>query len=289
MKKILVLTDFSPNSVNTYGYAVKLACQLKANILLLFSTNGAPLSITNQLQYSQQLYSFAKRYACDSRRHKEPHHTECLISGDAWAGLIPSMVEVHRPDLIIAGCGLLEAIERGVKELPVQEFAACPILWVPEKATYQPWQDLVFATDFTDQEPGVVQLVKSLAKDFNAKLHPIHFYPETEASHFVEIKKLGAELNEAFNTAGSLHVIGEEDMMEGLQDFAEVNPADVFVIATKDLHLTRHYLQDAYRKTGACQTKIPLLSLFQNKKKPCTGSCTYCKEVETVGAALVAE
>lgn len=186
MKKILVLTDFSQNSINAYNYAVQMACQLKADILLLFSTNGAPLSLTNQLQYSQQLHSFAKRYACDSRRKQNPHHTECLISGDHWATLLPTMAAVHTPDIIISGSGLLGAIEHQGNSLPLDDLAACPILWIPEKATYQPLKEVVFVTDFTDQNPTVINLVKTLSQNFEAKVAAVHFYGSARKDNMAE-------------------------------------------------------------------------------------------------------
>ncbi|MFB9862752.1 universal stress protein [Rufibacter immobilis] len=280
MKKILVLTDFSQNSINAYGYAVKMACQLKAEILLLFSTNGAPLSLTNQLQYSQQLHSFAKRYACDTRRQMNPHHTECLISGDAWTALLPTMSAVHNPDLIIAGSELLAAIEAKGQSLPLEQLAGSPILWVPGKAQYQPVKHLVFVTDFTDQDPEVVEMVKAYAQAFEAEVSPVHFYPSAERAPLVEIKKQGAELNWVLGSNCNCHMLEEEDMMEGLQEYAEQYPVDLFLIATRDTHLTQQYLNQTYRKTDACQTSIPLLNLYQAKKKPCAGSCSHCQQHE---------
>lgn len=278
MKKILVLTDFSQNSINAYGYAVRLACTLKAELLLLFSTNGAPLSLTNQLQYSQQLHSFAKRYACDSRRLLNPHATECLISGDAWVTLLPAMATVHAPALIVAGADLLAGIETPGQTLALQQLAGSPILWVPGKALYQPFKNLVFATDFTDQDPAVISQVKAFGQTFAAEVSCLHFYPATDRVHLAEIKKKGAELNWVLNDTGTSHMREEEDMMEGLQEYAEQYPVDVFLIATQDTHLLHQYLHQAYRKTDACQTHVPLLTLYQAKKKPCAGSCSHCQQ-----------
>jgi nucleotide-binding universal stress UspA family protein len=280
MKKILVLTDFSQNSINAYGYAVKLACQLKAEILLLFSTNGTPLSLTYQLQYSQQLHSFAKRYACDSRRQQNPHHTECLISGEPWATLLPNMASVHTPDLIIAGSALLGEIEKEKQKLPLQELTGSPILWVPEKALYQPLRHLVFLTDFLDQDPKVIDAVKTFANALEAEISLVHFYSPEEQGQWAEIKKRGAELSWVLGNYGNCHLLEEEDLMEGLEEYAALYPADMFLVATLDTHLTNQYLHQVYRKTAACQTSIPLLNLYQARNKPCTRTCTHCQRYQ---------
>ena len=287
MKKIIVLTDFSANSINAYRYAVKLACQIKADVLLLFSTNGAPMSLTNQLQYSQQLHSFAKRYACDSRQQNNPHHTECLISNDRWLELLPAMITVHQPDLILAGSDMLALLENAQQSAPLQAFETCPILWIPDNANYQSFQNLVFVTDFTDQEPAVVEQVKNLAQTFRAQVSLVHFYPATDRSRLATIKREGAGLHGVLATTGApYYLLEEEDMIEGLQDYAERYPVDLFIIATQDTHLTHQYLQPAYRKTQACPTTMPLLNLYQARKKPCAGNCTFCHHADDKNSVL---
>lgn len=278
MKKILVLTDFSANSVNAYGYAVKLACHLKAEILLLFSTNGSPLSLTDQFQYSQQLHSFATRYACDSRRKINPLNTECLISGDAWQTLLPNMVSVHQPDLILAGSALLPLLDAPALPLPLESLKSCPILWIPEKAIYQKYEHLVFATDFTDQDAGVLSAIDTLAQEFKANVSLVHFYGGQDLEQWPEIKKAGDALCQSLQSNGGCHLVEEEDMMEGIQELAGHPLPDVFVIGTRDLHLTHQYLNQVFRKTNSCLTSIPLLAFYQAKTKPCTGSCAHCQE-----------
>lgn len=279
MKNILVLTDFSESSVNAYRYAVQLACQVKANILLVFSTNGGAISLTNQMQYSQMLHSFAKRYACDTRTKDNPQHTECLISGDCWIEAIPLLTQVHQPDLVVAGSDLLHEFQLNEEVLPLEVFDQCPIIWVPGKANYKPMQNLVFVTDFTDQDPAVMDQIKTITQSLGAKLSLVHFYGSADRSRLAEIKRKGEELHWLLaDLGGKYHLIEEEDMIEGLQDYAEKNPTDLFLFATRDAHLSNYYFKPVYHKTQACQTHIPLLNLYQPKKKACSGNCQHCQE-----------
>jgi len=290
MKKILVLTDFSENSVNAYRYAVQLACQVDANILLVFSSDGEGISLTKQMQYSQMLHSFAKRYACDSRQKNNPHHLECLISGDAWAQAIPLLIQVHQPDMVVAGSGLLTHLQKETEVISLQLFEQCPIIWVPEKANYQPLKDLVFVTDFTDQDPAVIDLLERFAGQVKAAITLLHFYSRNDRNHLAEIKKSGAELHWILkNTQAKYIFIEEEDMIEGLEDYAQHNPVDLFILATKDSHLTHHYFQPSYLKTQSCQTAIPLLNLYQEKKKACAGNCSFCHHDHADHALAVTE
>lgn len=278
MEKILVLTDFSENSVNAYRYAVELACKFKAQILLVYSTNGESISLTSQTRYSQILYSFAKRYACGSRLKASPEHTECLISAEPWFKAIPLLIESHRPDMVMAGSDLLQKLEKGQTHNSLQIFDLCPVIWVPEKASFQEVKNLVFVTDFTDQDPGVLEQVKQLAEQFRAQVTLVHFYSRNDFSRFAGIKKAGSSLQQNLGaSATEFYLIEEEDLIEGMQDFAESHPADLFVLATRDTHLAEHYFQPVFRKTNACQTFIPVLNLYQEKQNPCAGSCEFCQ------------
>jgi hypothetical protein len=290
--KLLILTDFSENSVNAYRYGVKMACHLNAELLLLFSTNGAAMSLTLQLQYSQQLNSFATRYACDARQHANHQYPDTLLSSDSWQDLLPAMVAVHQPDLILAGSELLQQIGPGSEACALDRLGGCPVLWLPEKAVYQPLQHLVLVTDFSDQDPAVAVQVKDLAGKFGGQVALVHFYPAADRGRLAGISKQGAALQACLGQPDApYYLLEEEDMMEGLQDYADRHPADLFLFATRDTHLAHQYLQAVYRKTQACQVHIPLLNLFQDKKKPCAGSCAFCriKEKESRPQAPVME
>ncbi|WP_192821827.1 universal stress protein [Rufibacter sp. LB8] len=277
MKKILVLTDLSDNSVNAYRYAVEMACHQGADVLLVFSSNGAPMSMTDHYQYSQRLHSFAKRYACPTRQRAQPQHLECLLSHDRWAEALPLLVQVHQPDLVIAGSEMLEVVQGEQQAWSLQYFEHCPVLWVPEKAEYKPIQHLVYATDFTDQDPAVVSQLKTLADLFRASVSLVHFYPKSDRNHLAEIKRQGEELRGLLKSSGATYLLmEEEDLIEGLQEVLEKQPVDLFVMATKDTHLAQQYTQPTYRKTQSCQTAIPLLNLYQQKLKSCAGSCSFC-------------
>lgn len=285
MKNILILTDFSENSVNAYRYGVELACAFKANILLVFSTNGQAITLTNQMQYSQMLHSFAKRYACSSRLKANPHHTECLISGDAWSQAIPLLIQVHKPELLITGSDLFHAIEPGNAALDLKVYDNCPVILVPDKASFMPPKQLVFVTDFTDQDPEITVRLNELLGQFNASVSLVHFYAPADRKKLSEIKRAGDALKFLLkeNCTG-FYLIEEEDLVEGMEDFTAKHPVDLFVLATPDSHLATHYFQPVYRKTNSCQTAVPVLNLFQQKQKPCTGSCQFCNDSAAVTA-----
>lgn len=279
MQTLLVLTDLTENSANAYQYAVQLAAQAQATIKLVYSTNGRALSLTNHLQQSQKLQSFAKRYVCFSRPEENNPPPECLIANDPWAEALPLLVNVHQPDLIIAGSGILDQLEDQQKSLPLNLLEQYPLLWVPEKANYQTIQSLAFITDFTDQDPATIEQVKQFAHIFKAQVTLLHFYSPKDRAKVPQIKKEGDLLHRLITPAGTPYFLKEEDdLVKGLDEFRHDNPMDLFVVATRDTYLAHEYLKSDYPKALACHQTVPLLNLYQAKKKSCAGNCSFCQK-----------
>ncbi|WP_026463872.1 universal stress protein [Adhaeribacter aquaticus] len=277
MKNILVLTDFSENSVNAYRYAVQLAGAVKANLMLAFSSNGAIMTLVSQQQYSQMLHSFAKRYSCDSQIQ-----VECLVSSDHWPEAVSKLISFHNPDLLVAGSGMLPLLIKDEERSLENSLAQCPVLWVPGQANFKSQKHLVFGTDFTDQDIAVVQQIKELASIFNAQVSAVHFYSQADKTRTSELKKGGEDLDWALGGIRSKYFLVEnENIVQGLQGFArgiQPFPTDLFILATQDFYLAQQYFGFTSQEQEKNQAFIPLLNIYQKKKKACSGSCALCQK-----------
>jgi nucleotide-binding universal stress UspA family protein len=276
MKKLLLLTDLSEESVNTYRYGLQLANALKADIVLLYCSAEKALTMTEQFSYIQKLRSFADRFAqaVKEKAGKMPS-VECFVTAGEPVNAIAKMVETTQVDLLVAGETFLENLESETP-LPLQQLIPCPAILVPAGVTFKKIKEVVFATDFTDQDIEVAKDICKLADDLNAHVSFLHFYPKHERNRRAQILHKGEALTAELTCKTSLHLIEEEDLLEGMNDFAEKHRADLFVLATQDTHLLQQYFQKNYRKTQAYHTRVPLLNLYQERQSPCSASCTYC-------------
>jgi hypothetical protein len=281
MKKLLLITDLSEASVNTYRYGLQLANALKAEIVLLYCSAENALTMTEQFRYIQKLRSYADRFANEatSKTAKMPS-VECFVTPGEPVNAIANMVETHQIDLLVSGENFLENL-KSETPLPLQQLIPCPAILVPEGVEFKKIKEIVFATDFTDQDVEVATGICKLAEDLKANVSFLHFYPKVERPRRAEILHKGEELVSKINCQTSLHLIEEDDLLEGLNDFAEKHRADLFVLATQDTHLLQQYFQDTYRKTQAYHTRIPLLNLYQERNAPCSAGCTYCHSVNS--------
>lgn len=278
MKKLLLLTDLSDESVNTYRYGLQLANSLKAEIVLLYCSAEAALTMTEQFGYLQKLRSFADRFAqaVKEKAGKMPA-VECFVTAGEPVQAIAKMVETTQVDLLVAGDSFLENL-KSETPLPLQQLIPCPAILVPAGVTHKKIKEVVFATDFTDQDVEVAKGICTLAEALNARVSFLHFYPKAERGRRAHILHKGEALTAQLTCKTSLHLIEDEDLLEGMNDFAEKFRADLFVLATQDTHLLQQYFQKTYRKTQAYHTRVPLLNLYQERNAPCSASCTFCHD-----------
>ncbi|QMU26662.1 universal stress protein [Adhaeribacter radiodurans] len=290
MKKMLVLTDLTDNSANAYRYAAQLACQLQASIQLVFSFNGAAMTLNSHSLHSQKLQSFAKRYACASLQKNDGNRTECLLCSDKWLEALPLLVGVHQPDLIIAGSDILEQIHQEQGPMPLQALEQYPILWVPDQAHFQAPKHLLFVTDYTDQDPAIVEQVKAFAHLFQAEVTLIHFYSATDRVRLAQIKKEGEVLHRLLASTGLRYYLREEeDTVKGVYAFTTENPVDIILFATRDTHLAHKYFSSFNQKNLSPNATVPLLNLYQELKKACAGNCRLCQESKSTAAISALE
>ena len=282
MKKLLLLTDLSDESVNTYRYGLQLAKALKAEIVLLYCASETALTMTGQFSYLKKLRSYADRFAqagAGSSGKMPP--VECFVTTGDPVTAITKMAETSQVDLLIAGENFLQNL-RSDEPLPLQQLVPCPAILVPAGVVYKKIKEIVFATDFTDQDAEVAKGISKLAGELKAHISFLHFYPKSQRNRRAQIQHKGEELAAQLpDPATSFHLIEEEDLLEGMNDFAEKNRADLFVLATQDTHLLQQYFLQNYRKTQAYHTRVPLLNLYQERSAPCSASCGYCHSDHT--------
>lgn len=277
MKKLLILTDLSEQSVNTYRYGLQLAQTTGAQIMLLFCTGETTLTTTGQLSYLQKLRSFADRFAYpEGKNVKAAYEVGCTVTAGGPVSAIAKMVDTWQPDLLLAGEAFLDNVTSEVP-LPLQSLIPCPAILVPAGVVYKKIKQVVFATDFGDQDPEVAEGICKIALSLNAQVSFLHFYPKADRSKLAFLKQQAAQLKTQLSDVKvKFYLIEEDDLLEGLNDFAENNRADLFVLATRDTHLLQQYFQTTYHKTQAYHTKVPLLNLYQERHLPCSAGCGYC-------------
>jgi len=192
MKTILILSDFSENSVHAALSGVMLSKQLHANILL-FNTNVSQPAMP---QYAggptvMDEFNFLEKESKESLEKISASLAPLLAqSGSDWKpsidtltgiGSLASQVKeiIHEKDieLIVMGSRSGNAIDHillGSETFAVIDRSTRPLLVVPLNSGLDRLRRVVFATNFKDADIKAIHYLTGLGHVFNFELDIVH-------------------------------------------------------------------------------------------------------------------
>ena len=163
MKTILFPTDFSDTAKNAFDYAIRIAEAIEGELLLLH-TYRVPLDYhipSNLLEsmaedehktVSKILDALIENYY---KAHPEAR-TKVVMTPLAIQGFTAEVIvkaaETHQADMIVMGTNGASGLEKiflGSMTATVIEQTKCPVLAVPQKASFEGFKQLIYASDFS--------------------------------------------------------------------------------------------------------------------------------------------
>ena len=282
INRILVPLELNSTGESLLTYAGQLALACGAELLLFHACKSADLTDTQHSRCIQTLRTFGEHVL---RRVQKPGGAavpfDCVVRPGKISDSIDRVAETFAADLVVMEAyplpGEEHREEQEIHAAAIMELVSCPVLAVPATAQFKKPEQLVFATDFTDQDKLVLQQLTGFAKQLNAKLILVHLYTKEDRPQLCNIKTAMLALEKQLQEAAvDFKLLEEEDLLEGISDFAEAVSADMLVLGTQDNFLVTRLFSNNYIKTLAYHTRIPLLAYRQNKLKPCSGCCGNC-------------
>ncbi|WP_299986080.1 universal stress protein [uncultured Pontibacter sp.] len=281
-KRILVPLELNETGEDLLYYAGQLAHALGAELYLFHACKTADLTYTQQSSCIQKLRSFAERlFSREFKAAKVAAPFDCVVRPGQISDSIKAVVQEYKIDLVLMDNGTRSnnGLNREATELAavVMDLVSCPVMVLPASIRYRKLKNLVFATDFTDHDQGVLIRIADLAQQLKAKLTLVQVYGEEERSQLCSYKAAMLEIEKQLKGRKvAFRLLEEEDVLEGISEFSEEASADLLILATQDNYLMERLFSTNYMKTMAFHTRIPLLTYRQNKKKPCSGCCVNC-------------
>ena len=250
MKKILLPTDFSENSLNAIEYASHLFNDVPCKFYLLnvfkipylaneelMDQNVAQLAALEEEMYDTSKKEMEK--LVESLPKNKRHDFTTISDYNLFNLAVHEVVDEKDIGLIIMGTkGATGAKEifMGSNTGDVIMRSSCNVIAVPENHTYKPPKEIVFPTDFQinyDFE-DLAPLI-SLAEMNNSVIRIIHFSEKTELDENQEHnkRKLSSFL---VNIKHKYYTLSSSDFEEGLNCFAQ-SRGDIDMIVI----IGRHY------------------------------------------------
>jgi nucleotide-binding universal stress UspA family protein len=152
----------------------------------------------------------------------------------------------------------------------------CPVWIVPEGITYKPFSEIIYATDYHEEDLPTLKALTRFASKFPAKITAVHI--TADAGFGEQIKGEGFE-NMIKKETGyellSVRVLAEEkkeSLVTGLHNFAIMMDADLIVLLRENRSFSERIIHGSRSEKIARDTKLPVLIFNEERRKvPSTG------------------
>lgn len=277
MKKILVPTDFSAEAQHAFEIATQIAHRTGAEIKLLnvIEMNGTPnFAATGDTMSGggvEQLFMMKllettraqMLRVVNSNPYPEVRITHEVDVDDIFHNIRKTITE-EQIDLVVMGTkgadGLNEMLVGSNTEKVVRQ-AKCPVLTV--KATNQPFdvRTIVFPSNFREESPYVVDVLKYFQNLFNAHVHLVYI---STPSTFGTSRDSKGRMQDFVNRYGiqnyTLNIHNDSVEEDGILSFAHDVNADLILMATHGRTGFSHLLSGSIAEDMVNHSTIPILT-----------------------------
>lgn len=284
MNTILVPTDFSKCANNAVKYAILLA-EKNSHRLIFFHSAFLPIPTLSQTSVYLKAVDAEKKnkikileeninkiYKSLSKKRDEKETSLKVMFN---SNIVEDIMEIQQSegvDLIIMGtkgASGLKEVFMGSNTTKVIEKAKCPVIAVPEDASFEGIRQITFATDYHKSDIDALKKLIEIAKPFNAQINVIHVCDE-ELTHYAE--EAGIErfkflaLKKIKYDKISFEVVFGKYLEKVLRNHIQKQSSDLLAMSTQERNPIEKILETSSTKTMAYHTSIPLLA-FHHKKE----------------------
>ncbi|MEM6718954.1 MAG: universal stress protein [Bacteroidota bacterium] len=234
MKKILLPTDFSENSLNAIRYAVQLFKDQKCNFILLntytpviyhvqyMEVGAAQFGLMDALKEKSQNRLKSVQETIE-KEFPNPNHIFSRISAfNMLISEIELLYEENTMEMIIMGTQGASGIKEvlfGSNMIHVLKNCKCPLLAVPSDYKFETPHELLFPSDYgINFEERHVAEIKNIASLCSARVNILHV---THADELTETQEANREkLATHFEGVSNLfHTVNHHDIGTAISEF----------------------------------------------------------------------
>ena len=278
MKNILIPTDFSDNSWNAIEYGLANFKNTNCTFYLLHVTLFTyPIDADAPIGSSQEIIeAYINNAKVDLKKllikinelyPNKKHKFHVISNYNFFIDAVKILIKEKNIDLIVMGTkgasGLKEMII-GSNTADLITQVKCPVLIVPESATYSIPKEIAFPTDYNIYySPDILLQIVDLAKENSSAIRVLHVAKKGE--ELTTFQKENKELlNNIFaNDQHSFHLVTNKKVEQGIQCFIESRNINMIVMIAKNINLFQRILFKPTVEDISYHTKIPFLVLHE--------------------------
>ena len=283
MKKILVPIDFSEHTGTVCRFAIEIAKKSGGEIRLFHAyfdymivhDSSFPNSVDTNEMFNQEMLINIRNEAkvdmdklvnemVDELKHKKVHNVKVLhtLAGGMPEDEILNISETYEPDLIVMGTrgkGEKEFLSGKVSSKVIKH-VKCPVLCIPINAKYHGFDNMMYATDFNDEDIKDLNKLFGFLITYHPVVHCVHV--NVDGNHFANESKMNA-LKDHFDekiSSGKLifKVIDNEDFVDGINDYVDENKIDIISVVHHRKGFLKRLISKSHTHELLVHTDVPL-------------------------------
>lgn len=272
MKKIIVATDFSVSATNAAHYATDMAMTLQASLVLLHCYELPALYtevpvIENIQGLRQDAVDALERLKKELlERSNNQVAIEAEVKEGPFFAVLTATCETVVPYAVVMGSQGTTAAERfffGGHTVHAVKHLHWPLITVPKDATFTSIKRIGLALDFdkTLETTPVVE-IKKWVSDFNAELYILNAGNE-KTYNADTVYESGVLRQLLGNIEPHFHFITNDDLDEGVMEFAAKNKIDLLVVLPKRHSFIEKLVYSSHTKKMVLHSPVPIVALHQ--------------------------
>jgi len=269
MNKILVPTDFSIAARNAAIYAVNLANDIGATVVLLH-VYAVPIPIMDVPFVAispDELHSESTKLL-NKEADFIKKHTNVNVEIIAKMGIIVDeiLVEEQNVSILVMGMKVSSKLSEnliGSITTTILRKVKAPLIVIPENSLYKKPEKIVFACDYNSKtHVDTVQSLKKFSKIFDAKIYVLNIKQDKS----VKIdKSLQAKLDSELSELNHIYYFYDQvDLVQGINEFVNLHNVDMIAIIPHQYNLIEHLFHKSMSKKIAFHAHVPLIALPDN-------------------------
>ena len=278
MKNILVLTDFSQNAKTAEKYALQLAIQVKANLILYnayphhaksFSENVVwphDQSASLELQSISNLQSRVDELNDEITKAKVDIHKPAISHlGDAGTleTKLNDVVSKNNIWLVVMGTkgeSFASKVLFGSNVFKVLEATTCPLLIIPQNARFNDVEKIAYATDLRSSDLNIFKYLNELCEILNVDLSIVHVSPDKISIEEPIIKKITEQiLDNTKNDRTSITYYQGKSIGQSLHEMIEQTNVGMLAMLYRKYGFFKSLFHESKTHKMVKHTKIPVL------------------------------
>jgi len=272
MKNIIVPTDFSPVSVNAAFYAVEIAKQVQADLILLhvlplpIAAPEAPMAARSyDLSMEEAKRSLselkAKLEAAGGNKISVTYH----ITIESFSSELDRFSREQNIFAMImgtSGAGATEAMFLGSFSLTASKHFSHPLIVVPPGCVFKGIHKIGLGCDMENVSDTVpFPGIKDLCAQFDARLEVLYVSKSDEKMYPHVLTETKFMQQHLAGLHPEIRITTHSDIKEGLEDFVRTNNIDLLILIPKERNFVENIFHKSVTKKMVLHPEVPVVIL----------------------------